>query len=192
MNAAQDPLRLLSLGTGAIPTVTGTCDGAWGRAYVRRAAETVYSTSTARPLWGTVQPNGLQSGCSVVALNDDSSPYPDGTPVNYYVVSGSSIAGLGLKGELVMINGDRNPVRLNPMAAGTTVAVSATSGLTVSVVGGSPVPSSNSATLVGIRYEFATGTNSGTVNLQVTSPSQLTTTFSFNLSTSPSVSSCTL
>lgn len=44
---------LLNL-TASIPTAAGTtCDSNWGRAYVRRAAETVLSTSVARPVWAS-------------------------------------------------------------------------------------------------------------------------------------------
>ena len=71
----QSPLLALD---SSIPSVPGTCDGVWGRAYVRRAAETVFSTSVARPLWvGLPSPQRLAAPstntCSVARYPSSSA-----------------------------------------------------------------------------------------------------------------------
>jgi Bacterial Ig-like domain (group 1) len=168
------------LGTGvAIPSVTANNangakgpDGLWGRAYVRRAAETVLSTSSARPVWVSTQ-GGVTAG--TIDLATDAS----GTLSVFDVVSSSVVNVSSVEGALRFLISDANPVRLNPMAAGTTVtATSTTAGWTVSASGG-PVPSTLEAPLGLIDYKFdpaATRANkTGTVQLSLKSPGGLTT-----------------
>lgn len=162
------------------------CDGTWGRAYVRKATETVLSTSSARPLWGT-PPANLYGACVKVADTTSSSTaqnliigYNDTTGAeirtqSYYKVGAGGLYNAGAGGVFSILVADANPVRLNPVAAGSTISVSATDGLTVDVEGGSPVPSTPEATYASIKYSFATGTTSGTITINVTSPAGLTT-----------------
>ena len=174
------PASLLAQFTGesSVVTVPATCDGVWGRAYVRKAVETVLSTSSSDPVWipGFVP---AQNGGSIALRTD-----PTAATTNFSRVSGSSITGAPKVGSFAFLLRDNNSVRLNPMAAGTTVAVKATTGLTVAVQGGSPVPSSSDATAVGITFEFGDppGPQSGLVTITVTSPGGLATTFGVNVS----------
>jgi hypothetical protein len=74
-----------------------------------------------------------------------------------------------------LIVADANGTRLNPMAAGTTIAASTTTtGLTVTLAGGSPVPSTSEASLAGLSFNFEAGTTSGLITVTFTSPSGTT------------------
>ena len=161
------------------PDGTPACDGTWGRAYVRRAAETVFSTSTARPLW-FAPPSGLYSLSGAVCPKSTliTSYNSSGNAVNgaFYRVGGATaLYNLPASGVISFLAADANSVRLNPMAAGTIVTVGATAGLAVSVAGGSPVPSTNSATFATVALDFTAPTTSGVITVNFTSPSGLTT-----------------
>ncbi len=162
-----------------------TCVAGWGRAYVRRAIQTVLSTSAARPVYGDVLPKGA------VAKDGSSCPSPrslissyqaDDQPVRVGVYDFGAvdieIERNEKNGVITLQASDANPVAFNPMAAGTVVTVAATSGLTATVVGGSPIPSSGVPTSVSISYEFDDKTTSGTVSVTFKSPSGLQTTVS--------------
>jgi hypothetical protein len=182
---ANPPSPLLTL-NAAIPSVTANAangakgpDGIWGRAYVRRAAETVLSTSSARPVW-VGSPGSLVTGATI-ALATDSS----GVQSTFNVLGGSSVQVSSVQGSLNFLISDANPVRLNPMAAGTTVgATTTTAGWTVTASGG-PVPSTLSAPLGIIDFKFdPTATNASktaTVQVSITSPGGLTTSLRFNI-----------
>ncbi len=192
---------LLAL-NATIPTVGGnTCDGEWGGAYVRRATETVLSTSVARPMWNTVPAKLYANPGSTCPLVQDTTSNPgmaqnliagynDVTavalrPKAYTALSGStSLYGMPKSGLVSFLLADHNPVRLNPVAAGTLVSVTGTNGLTVAVAGGSPVPSSLNATFVTVSVAFSDAVTSGTITLNITSPSGLTTTISQGVSQS--------
>ena len=169
----------------SMPSVPGTCDGRWsgaGQVYVRRATETVLSTSAARPLWASI--GGLAATCSPISLQVGPSPTQT---AGFIRVAGDTWYG-GTDGTLTLWAADANPgsviqglpARLNPMAAGTVVSATTPSpGLTVSVSGGSPVPSTLDATLVAIAYSFTDETkDSGLVNITFRSPSGVGTTVS--------------
>lgn len=182
----------------SIPSLTNlaTCDGVWsgaGKVYVRRAIETVLSTSATRLLWaGTA---GL-GGCATTTLHVGSAPtavknFAMVQSDTYYFGSGSNMAA---GGALSFIVGDANTYRagspfrvngavgrLNPVAAGSTITASTpTDGLQVRVGGGSPVPSTSEAStaLVGVTFQAA---SSGVVFVTVTSPSGLATTYGINV-----------
>jgi hypothetical protein len=181
VNAASSLLTL----DRSIPSATtfggaARCDGVWGQAFVRRATETVLSTSSSQPLWlGNARAN-LDSNCHAVTLQGDT-----GSDVTYYAVGAGGLYGLTASGgTLSFLVSDANPVRLNPMAAGTTVAVTPSANMTATVLGGSPVPSTNSATAASISYAFSSGT-SGLLTLKITSPGGLTTSFPVSVTTSP-------
>ncbi len=177
----------------SVPIQPGTCTGSWGKAYVRRAVETIFSTSAARPVWGPASgsqwPGGsaVSSGsCPSLTLlrpNSVSAPAYDasGNAITsaYYPVGGAVLYVGGVtSGVISFLVSDANPTALNPVAAGSTISVSATTGLTVSLAGGSPVPSTSAPSGASINYAFASGVTSGTLTMTITSPSGLATTLS--------------
>jgi hypothetical protein len=200
----------------SIPSVPGTCDGVWsgaGQVYVRRATETVLSTSNGRPLWSTT--SGLDATCSKVKLQTGPETSTTG---QFTVVAGDTWYG-GASGALNFIAADANPgtpkdksqwadqsanpvfnpltdyvlfPRLNPMAAGTTVsATTPTTGLSVLLGGGSPIPSTTEASLVGVAYSFTDASvNSGIIFVTFRSPSGLATTFGIGVVRGTRPSSC--
>lgn len=157
--------------------VGSRCDGDWGQAIVRRAAETVLSTSSSDPVWGNFVP--ALNGGSIPLRNTAGS----NTTANYFRVGGSDVSGSGIRGSLTFIVRDTNPVRLNPVAAGTVITVDGTTGLTVRVTGGSPVINTTIATSASISYEFAATATDGTVTLHIRAPSGLTTDVPFRICT---------
>lgn len=174
------------LATGvSMPSRPDTCSQTWGRAYVRRAVQTILSTSTPRPLWGEAWSSYAAASGGICA-----SPI---TLLTHYVndvkqertfrpFGGATLYGVPAGGFLSFTVADANPVAYNPMAAGTVITVSATDGLAASVLGGSPVPSTASPTGAGISYKFDDKTTSGTVFVTFKSPSGIATSVSQSLS----------
>ena len=175
----------------SIPSMLGTCDSVWsgaGKVYVRRAVETVLSTSAARALWANK--SGLDASC--VALTLQTGPLPTTSAVFTPVQGGETWYGNGLASlTLPFIVADANtfPVlgptgavgRLNPMAAETKITFSTpTTGLKVVLGGGSSVPSSTEATSGSIGVTFET-VNAGVVFVTFTSPSTVATTYAINV-----------
>ena len=169
----------------------GTCDSVWsgaGKVYVRRAAETVLSTSTARTLWSSK--TGLDASCSTLTLQ--TGPLPTTSAVFTPVQGGETWYGNGSASlTLPFIVADANTFpalgpnstvgRLNPMAAGTTISASTpTTGLKVVLGGGSPVPSTTEASLGAVGVTFDT-VDKGVVFVTFTSPSGLGTTYAINV-----------
>jgi hypothetical protein len=188
-SACTTPANNLLLLNTSIPSVPGTCDGAWsgaGQVYVRRATETVLSTSTARPLWANT--SGIDASCRKIELQ--IGPLPTQT-AQFTQVAGDTWYGGG-SGTLSFIVADANPgsiaqnlrPRLNPMAAGTVISASSpTQGVTVSV-GGSPVASTTEASLASVTYGFGlTSPPTGVVLVTFTSPSGTATTYGINIVT---------
>lgn len=188
-NASASSLQL-DASIPSVETFNGAprCDGVWGQAYVRRAAQTVLSTSAANPQWlgvGGSSPLQLDGACSLVTVVGDT-----GATTSHYKFGSGTLYGLSAGGGVLsVLLADANPVRLNPMAAGTTVKVSASSNITVVLLGGSPVPSTLSANAASFSYAFTSG-NSGTVTVSVTSPSGLTTTATTAISTGSPPTAC--
>ena len=192
---ATSPLLQLDLSAPS-RTITNTgaalntCIGGWGRAYVRRAVQTVFSTSEARPMYGV----SLPANATVPAVANCPRPLTllkeiDGVdhgytaadvPVmrNYYRFGSADLTGMPKTGVVFLIASDANPIAFNPMPAGTVVSVVGTKGLTSSVDGGSPVPSTVSPTGVAIGYGFDDTTDSGTITVTFTTPGKLSTAFS--------------
>jgi hypothetical protein len=174
VNATAPKLQL----DASVPSVASyngaaRCDGVWGQAYVRRAVQTVLSTSSARPVW-PASPSVTNGVCRAIQLQNDS-----GT-ASYYPLDPAAVYGLGgaATGAFSIVVADANSVRLNPMAAGSTVTVGVTPGILAAVLGGSPVPSSLQATLASIGYAFTAPTTSGVITVNLRSPSGLVTTYS--------------
>ena len=178
----------------SIPSMAGsTCDGVWsgaGKVYVRRATETVLSTSAARPLWGNV--SGLGAACPKISLQIGPSI---ATVASFASVSGETYYLGGRDGVLSFIVGDANSFppgspsrasgavgRLNPMAAGTTiVATSPTTGVKLTV-GGSPVGNTTEASTAVVGVSFSPeAPSTGVVFVTFTSPSGLGTTLGINV-----------
>jgi hypothetical protein len=188
VNSAS-PLLALDRSIPSAPTYAGAnrCDGVWGQAFVRRATETVLSTSSARPLWLPNFGGSLDSGCSLVTLLGDA-----GSNVSFDAVGAGTVYGLTTNGTLGFLVSDANPVRLNPMASGTTILVTPSTNMTATLLGGSPVPNTSTATSAAVSYSFSSGT-SGTLTFKFTSPSGLTTSFPVNVTTAiapPSGTAC--
>ena len=178
-----------------IPSVGGaTCDGNWGRAYVRRAAETVLSTSVSRPVWLApprqqdnqssalyAVPPSTCAGLLTPSLITEYSPAGVAEARNFYQVGGNGLYGLPIQGSLTFLAADNNQVRFNPVAAGSTITVTATTGITATATG-SPVPSTSTPHFAGVNYEFDSAT-SGTITISITSPRLVTTSVSQFVST---------
>lgn len=172
---------------GKLPGEPNTCDGKWsgaGQVYVRRATQTVFSTSAARPLWADT--SGLTAACKNLTMQ--VGPLP--TQLQSFTVADGDTYYGATSGVLSFIAADANPgsvalglsPRYNPMAAGTLISASTPSnGLTVTVGGGSPVPSTTEASLVSIAYAFTPPASSGIVFVTFTSPSGFGTTISVNV-----------
>lgn len=191
---------LLTLDASIPSAARSTCDSNWGRAYVRRAAETVLSTSSSRPVWesGGLPPRlHVRAGFScpkVVDIVSTGAPqnlivgYAEGTGSEirnkdyYQVGSGTIIYNMPDTGFISFLVADANPVRLNPVAAGSVIEVTTVGKVTATLVGGSPVPSTAEASLAGISYDFGTTGRSGTVSIKIKSPSGLTTVVSQSVS----------
>jgi hypothetical protein len=171
----------------SIPSQPNTCTGSWGKAYVRRAVETIYSTSAANPMWFTPAQSGLALAPSAALCGATSLVIPNtaaqpaynaaGVPskATYYPVGYTGLYGLASTGVITFFTSDANPVAFNPVAAGSNLTVAATTGLTATIAGGSPVASSSAPTLASVNYSFAAGVSSGTITITITSPSGLST-----------------
>lgn len=170
---------LLALNT-SMPSKPGSCNGAWGSAYVRKAIQVVLSTSAARPAWfpGNLNFADMKvSGCPASEeLIDDYDPEDQPRKTRRYFVNGTSYllrGGAGSGGILSFASSDANPIAYNPVAAGSVITVSATSGLGVAVVGGTPVANSTGVGGAAITFKFDDRTDSGTVFINYRSPSGL-------------------
>lgn len=187
-NDAATPALQISAYVPSVEVFDGAprCNAAWGQAYVRRAIQTVLSTSGANAQWLGVGAGGssgpqIDSGCAVMTVVGDT-----GANTTHFVLSSGGLYNLNgttAGGTLDVLVADANTVRLNPMAAGTTITVTGSSNMTASVIGGSPVPNSLVATSAAISYVFNTGT-AGTLIFSFTSPSGLITSFPVSVSTS--------
>jgi hypothetical protein len=193
-NVATSPL--LRLGVDAPSrTVTNagvaqaTCAAGWGRAYVRKAVQTVFSTSSARLGWritpdplvrsapGTTCAAPLQLIDAIGATPYAESDAPTRVPF-YLLGSGSGVVldNAGTTGSFSFLVADANPTALNPVAAGSTITATATTGLTVTALG-TPVPNTLSPSGAAINYSFEGTTASGTITITVRSPGGLGSVF---------------
>ena len=200
-----------------IPSIPSTCDGTWGKAYVRRAAQTVLSTSEANPVWLSAPAGLAAAGAScpnrhlISSYNVNQIPYnADESPnySNFYPLFGTALYNADGR-SYSFLAADANGVRLNPMAAGTTISIVATTGVTATLLGGSPVPSISEASVATFSLSFAPGTPgtpasgttpavpgtpgtiAGTVTLTFNSPSGTGTSITLPVFTgAPSTTAC--
>lgn len=183
---SQYPQFSTNAGTPSRPR---TCDRKWSnRVYVRRAVETVMSTSEAglawvdgerlgascQPQWVSKHPALDWSGDRQFTAPDSASEamlvksYPIRVGGNNYIYVDRLI------GNVNFHSADANSVRWNPLARGTQFSIVAVSkGLDVKV-GGTPVVNTPSVPRGGISYEFTEAT-SGVFTIRVVSPSGVTT-----------------
>jgi len=178
----EAPTRVLS-STGV---TLNTCVAGWGRAYVRKAIQTVFSTSEARLGWRINPDSRALSAnggtCASVNLIDQvgTTPYAvddTATTVLFYLLGDGAnvvLANMGKTGSLAFLVADANPVALNPAASGTTVSAASTTGLTATVQAPT-VPSTLTPSASSISYAFDDTTTSGTITLTVRSPRGLIT-----------------
>ena len=171
-----------------------TCDGIWGRSYLRRATETVFSTSVGRPLWVSLPlnlyPTASPTNCPGKLPLITGYDQVGSASSNFYAVGNGGLYSLPSIGVIGFYASDANPVRLNPMAAGTTVEVAATDGITASVAGGSPVPSTTDVSGITVKYKFDTA-SSGVLTITFTSPSGLKSVFNQAITTAaPTTTAC--
>jgi hypothetical protein len=160
----------------SIPSIPNTCDGVWGKAYVRRAIETVLSTSAGYPHWGQSTPSGLADAggsCIKDSLIVDYDAAETPIRAQFYPLAGTALTDPSRSYSFYV--SDANGQRINPMAAGTTISIAATGGTSGLLLGGSPVPSTTDVSVASFSYSFTTGITSGTVTLTFTSPSGLAT-----------------
>jgi len=125
---------------------------------------------------------------------------PDVAQTDRFVRMGGNAWYGGAGGIIPLIVADANPgdprigqpPRLNPMAAGTTItAATQTPGLTTTVGGGSPVPSTTEATLATITYEFTDPlVSAGTIFVTFRSPSGTGTTYALPVVRGDAPSAC--
>ena len=159
-----------------IPSRPATCSQTWGRAYVRRAIQTILSTSEARPLWGTSYPLsavGPAGVCPAALRLTTDYTNEVANKLAFRLFGAASLYGMPIGGALSLIAADANPEAFNPMAAGTVISVAATDGLAVTVLGGTPVPSTVTPSSAQISYKFDDKTTSGTISVTFRSPSGL-------------------
>ncbi len=178
----EAPTRVLSSAGATL----NTCVTGWGRAYVRKAIQTVFSTSEARLGWRLNRDPRAQSAnsgtCESVNLIDQisTSPYAtDDTPTTVpfrLLGDGANVVmtNMGKVGSLAFLVADANPIALNPAAAGTTISAASTAGLTAAVQAPT-VPSTLSPSASSVSYAFDDTTTSGTITLTVRSPRGLVT-----------------
>ena len=121
------------------------------------------------------------------------------TQLQNFTVAGSDTWYGSTSGLLSFIAGDANPgsialglaPRLNPMAAGSLISASTpTNGLTVTVGGGSPVPSTTEASPASIAYAFTPPASSGVIFVTFTSPTGFGTTIAVNVSVGTRPTAC--
>ena len=186
-----------------IPNQPSTCDGTWtGKTYVRRDVETVLSSVTPNPF---VSPVFLPSSCLAQGYNSlgqlevpiyDSAPtlhpavrvFPLGTNGTIYVGNVTS-------GAFDIRAADNNPVRINPMAFGSTVTATPVpnpglSSAAVATSSGTYVyPSTASAQYVPINFAFTSTTvtpTSGAASGVATTTYATSGALTLNFTSSPS------
>lgn len=175
----------------SVPVRPNTCSQQWGRAYVRRALQTVFSTSSSRPLWplspslaAAWHPNAVGTGGTCGKQVTLTSHYVDDAAVQFTFkpVSGSLLYRMAGTSTIDFILSDANGVALNPMAAGTVVSFTTTDGLSATLLGGSPVASTLTPDFLSFSYKFDEKTDDGTVTVNIKSPSGLTTSMPIKVS----------
>ncbi len=208
-----------------VPNQPGTCDGTWsGKTYVRRDIETVLSSTGPNPMLPAAL---LSSNCAAQTIY--AAPQTLGSAVRVFPVSfvnntvnpaqliSNPTIYVGTNttaGSFLILAADDNPVRINPMAAGSFISAApvSNSGLdsaSVAVTGGTyAYPSTSDAQYIPINFAFSSTTvtptsgaasgvpvttykTSGTLTLQfVSKPSNTSTAISVNVLAQNPVGTC--
>lgn len=153
-SATYPPLSLIPPADAWIPVRPVTCDGVWTpRTYVRRSIETVLSTTSAQALWADT--SGLASTCQTI--EKQVGPSAATRTARYVMRSGETWYTSGARaGGFSFTSTDANPIRFNPMAAGTVItAVAGSKGLTVTPSGTPVVSTLNPFPTAGVIFQFA-------------------------------------
>lgn len=176
-SACVPPTSPLLALDASIPSRPGSCDGVWsgaGQVYVRRAVETIFSTSAARPLWPLSLPSGLTGTSSPIVLRTSGNA----APTSSFTPLGGDICRTPASTITIPFSflvADANAIRLNPMAAGTRVSVSTSSpGTSVELLGGAVVPSVSEVSTAIAAVTFTTGSEA-LVTVRIVSPGGTTT-----------------
>lgn len=223
-NPGEDQFAGLSLGGNAacrqpinalldlridIPVKPGSCDPGWGRAYARRAIETVLSRSAPFAVWGYQLPTGFWSelpatfnskplshvargGAARVQRTTHYNASDAAQRVGLIPFGSTSVHCADQSGAMTFTLADTNPVAFNPMPAGTVVTASGTDGLSVTVTGGTPVPSTAYPSRVGLSYKFDDKQKSGTITVTTRTPLGVGTAFSQFISMDPAPTGSTI
>lgn len=186
-----------------VPNQPSTCDGQWSaKTYVRRSVETVLSMDAANPL---LDSSNLASGCGSASIQD--APATIAGPVTVYPASRNSTlyVGTGASGSFTFLAADANPVRINPMAAKSTITAfsdalpTGIATASVAVSGGKyTYPATLTAQPVTVNYTFGTTTTNsvtttnttGTITLTLNSVGGLITSYVFTVNRSAPPSTC--
>ncbi len=140
-----------------IPNQPNTCDAAWtGKTYVRRAIETVLSSTRPNPMVSSAL---LPTGCTVQLIYP--APQTLSSQVRMFPLLSNSTLYVGTgttQGAFQILATDDNAVRLNPMAAGSTISATPGPGLDSATVATSSgqytYPSTSAAQTVPINFTF--------------------------------------
>lgn len=194
-----------------IPNQPSTCDAQWsGKTYVRRDVETVLSMDAANPLMDpaylTSVASTLSTSCPTSGVSIQNAPATIAGPIQVFPAStyNTLYVGSATSGSFDFLASDANAVRINPMAAGSTISASGDgTGIqtaSVAVSGGTyTYPSTTMAQGLSVNYTFGSTTTggvttintSGLVTLTLTSkPSGTTTTVALRLVRSAPPSTC--
>lgn len=180
----EAPSRSLS-STGA---ALNTCVAGWGKAYVRKAVQTVFAQSTARIGWLSLDSRAWSfaspASCPALSLVEPISGQPAYESVGdaprrvpfHLLGQGVALRNLGANGVIGFLVADTNALALNPMPARSTVSASATQGLSVGVSGGT-VPNTLQPSSSALLYAFEDGVDSGTISVTITSPAGVASLF---------------
>lgn len=167
---ATSPLLDLSV---SVPVKPSSCNPGWGRAYVRRAVQTILSTSKSR-LLDFVLPGTASFSSEELIHYYDGNDAPV-KQIHRALTRDTCVTGLPGIGAFSFTVADVNPVAFNPMPAGTVVSVSATGKIKATVSGGSPVPSTADPSRASVSFDFDTDT-SGSIFVTTTTPKGVGTT----------------
>jgi hypothetical protein len=185
LNLGVDAPSRSSSNTGA---PLNTCVAGWGRAYVRKAVQTVFSGSGAKigsinspgfPQWRSAPGATCRSTPGLIAPIRPTSPVyaANDTPdrITFYELGpGVVLESMGKTGGFSFKVADNNDVALNPVAAGSTISATATPGLSVSV-SGTPVANQLAPSDATVTFGFDDTTSSGTITITIRSPSGVAT-----------------
>jgi 5-hydroxyisourate hydrolase-like protein (transthyretin family) len=181
-----------------------TCDNTWsgaGRVYVRRAIETVLSTSASRLMWADSAAPMLGSSCRKVLLQTGNAI----SDTKQFAEVQDSVVALGSARSVRFYLSDANTYptgsylkahnsqlvgRFNPIAAGSKLTASTpTAGVALKVEEGGTTPSTTEPSYATVTIDFGSA-QSAVIALNVSAPSGLVTTTTFTASIAAQPNGC--